>query len=86
MARESAQYAVYTMSLAAQVRGLGARNLVGNASIIGRNRPVRRLLGLAPNERVWGLVGLGFPAVRFKNKIRGRTIPLTWAEPDRQRR
>jgi nitroreductase len=38
---ESAQYALYTMSLYAQVKGLGCRNLVGNQMIVSVNGTAR---------------------------------------------
>ncbi len=75
---ESAQYALYTMSLVAQVRGLGCRNLVGNQAFFNANAAVRGVLGLARNERIFGLAGFGYPATKFRNKVEGRSIPISY--------
>ena len=67
------------MMLAAQVRGLGSRNLVGNQDIINGNRRVMARLGIRREERICGMLGLGYPAVELRNKVRGRSVPLDWA-------
>ncbi|HUI70977.1 MAG TPA: nitroreductase family protein [Spirochaetia bacterium] len=75
---ESAQYALYNISLAAQVAGLGCRNLVGNLMIFNRNREVRRALGLKQKERIFAIAGFGHPSVSFKNKVPGRKAKIQW--------
>ncbi|HVP19364.1 MAG TPA: hypothetical protein VMU36_10235, partial [Spirochaetia bacterium] len=75
---ESAQYALYTMSLFAQVKGLGCRNLVGNQSIFNGSREIRRLLGLKPSERFLAVAGFGHPAVKFRNKVLGKSMSIQW--------
>jgi hypothetical protein len=43
-----------------------------------RSRAARRLLGLKGYDRIFGALFLGYPAVRFKNKVEGRTFPIQW--------
>jgi NAD-dependent dihydropyrimidine dehydrogenase PreA subunit/nitroreductase len=78
LAAESAQYALYNMALYAQLKGLGCRNLVGNQMIFNRSRAVRARLGLHRRERIYGTLGLGYPAVKFRNKVQGRSMALCW--------
>ena len=78
LARDSAQYALYNAMLYAQAKGIGCRCLVGNQMIFNSSRAVRARLGLEKNERIYGTVGLGVPAVRFRNKVEGRTLPVRW--------
>jgi hypothetical protein len=82
LARESAQYALYNIMLYAQAKGIGCRNLVGNQMIFNGSKSVRERLGLEKNERFYGTVGLGIPAVRFQNKVEGRTLPVQWNDTD----
>jgi nitroreductase/NAD-dependent dihydropyrimidine dehydrogenase PreA subunit len=78
LARESAQYALYNIALYAQARGIGCRNLVGNQMILNGSRAVCERLGLGRHERLYGTAGLGVPAVRFRSKVEGRTLPIQW--------
>ena len=75
---ESAQYALYAMTLSAQVRGVACRNLVGNQMIFNRNREIRRGLGLKRHERIVAVAGFGWPAVHFKGKVLGKRMQLQW--------
>jgi hypothetical protein len=75
---ESAQYATYSMDLSAQTLGSGCRNLVGDQSILNRSRELRQGLRLKKSERIFGLLGVGYPGVRFVNKVEGRSLPLQW--------
>lgn len=75
---ESAQYALYNVDLYAQAKGLGCRNLVGNQMILNRNRAFKRLLGLQKRERIYGTILLGYPAVRFRNKVLGKQLRIQW--------
>ena len=75
---ESAQYALYTMTLCAQVTGVGCHNLVGNQVVFNRNRAIRKLLGLARHERMFAVMGLGYPSVRFRNKVAGKRLSIQW--------
>ena len=81
---ESAQYGLYNMDLYAQSRGIACRNLVGNQGMLNRVRSFRRAIGLERRERIFGVLTLGYPAVRFSNKVLGRSLPLQWnGEPAR---
>jgi nitroreductase len=75
---ESAQYALYNIDLYAQTCGLGCRNLVGNQIILNRSKSLRKLLKIRKDEKIFGTITLGYPAVRFKNKVVGKQIPIQW--------
>ncbi len=75
---ESAQYAAYNMNLFAQAKGLGCRNLAGNQAILNRNRALRQQLRLERSERIFGLLGVGYPDVEFVNKVEGRGLSVQW--------
>ena len=74
----SAQYALSNMTFYAQVKGI-ASCLWGNGPIfMDKNRAARRCLGLQKRERIFGALFLGYPAVRFRNKVEGKTLPIQW--------
>ncbi len=75
---ESAQYALYNMSLYAHVKGVGCRNLVGNQMIFNRSREIRRRLSLGRHERIFAVASFGYPAVRFRNKAIGKEMHVQW--------
>jgi NAD-dependent dihydropyrimidine dehydrogenase PreA subunit/nitroreductase len=75
---ESAQYVVYNMTLVAQAKGLGCRNLVGNQAILNRNTSFRKAVNLNRADRIFGLVGIGHPSVEYRNKVEGRRLPVQW--------
>lgn len=75
---ESAQYSLYNIDLYAQTCGLGCRNLVGNQMILNRSKSLRKLLKIAKDEKIFGTIALGYPAVRFKNKVIGKQMPIQW--------
>ena len=75
---ESAQYALYNIDLYAQSRGLACRNLVGNQMILNRNKEFRKLMGLNKYERISGLIILGYPAIKFRNKVIGKKMSIQW--------
>jgi NAD-dependent dihydropyrimidine dehydrogenase PreA subunit/nitroreductase len=75
---ESAQYALYNIDLYAQTRGIACRNLVGNQMIFNRNKKFRKLIGLDRNEKIFGTITMGIPAVKFINKITGKKIKIQW--------
>ncbi len=39
----------------------------------------RKRLGLQKHEHILAALDLGYPAVRFKNKVAGKTMPVVWA-------
>jgi len=79
-ARESAQYALYTVNLMAQSKGLACRNLVGNQGIINRSKSLRKIMSIGSNENIFGAMAIGYPDVFFKNKIPNRTVKIQWNE------
>jgi ferredoxin len=77
---ESAQYALYTMILYVQVQGIGSRINGGIPLVLNRNRAIRKRLGLGKWEHILAAVELGYPAVRFKNKVEGKRMSIQWNE------
>ena len=75
---ESAQYALYNINLYAQTKGLGCRNLVGNQGILNKNKSFRKRLGLKKNEHIRGMIGIGYPKFKFKNKVEGKKMSIQW--------
>jgi nitroreductase/NAD-dependent dihydropyrimidine dehydrogenase PreA subunit len=78
LARDSAQYALYNVMLYAQAKGFGCQCLVGNQMVFNGSKAVRKRLGIEKRERIYSTVGLGIPAVRFRNKVEGRILPIQW--------
>ena len=75
---ESAQYALYNIDLYAQTLRLGCRNLVGNQMILNRSKSLRKLLKIGKDEKIYGTIVLGYPAVKFRNKVVGKQMPIQW--------
>ncbi|MEI6751544.1 MAG: nitroreductase family protein [Paludibacter sp.] len=75
---ESAQYALYNIDLYAQTKGIGCRNLVGNQLILNGNKQFKKSVGINRDEKIYGTIALGFPAVRFRNKVTGKKIKIQW--------
>ncbi len=75
---ESAQYALYNIDLFAQTCGLGCRNLVGNQIILNRSNSLRKLIKIVKDEKIFATIALGYPAIRFKNKVIGKQMPIQW--------
>ena len=74
---ESAQYALYNIDLYARTRGLGCRNLVGNQMFLN-NRNFRKNIGLRKDERIYATMALGYPAIKFRNKVNGKKMSIQW--------
>ena len=74
----SAHYALYTMILYAQARGIASRIQSAGPITLDKNNAARRTLGLAKHERILAALDLGYPAVRFRNKVEGKTLPIQW--------
>jgi NAD-dependent dihydropyrimidine dehydrogenase PreA subunit len=75
---ESAQCALANMYYAAQVLGVASCLFGPGRIVLDRSASARRRLGLGPQERILGTLLLGWPAVRFRNRVRGRQLPLRW--------
>jgi nitroreductase/NAD-dependent dihydropyrimidine dehydrogenase PreA subunit len=78
LSEASAQYALANMMYYAQVRGVGTC-LWGNGPIfIDKNRAIRRQLGIRKTERIYGAMYMGYPAIKFSNRVLGKTLPVQW--------
>jgi nitroreductase/NAD-dependent dihydropyrimidine dehydrogenase PreA subunit len=78
LSEASTQYALYNMVLYAQAKGIGSC-LWGAAEILlDRNKAARKRLGLGKHEHILGALGLGYPAVKFVNKVGGKTLSIQW--------
>jgi NAD-dependent dihydropyrimidine dehydrogenase PreA subunit/nitroreductase len=75
---ESAQYALYNIDLFAQSKNIACRNLVGNQMILNGNKKFRNLIGLEKNEKIYGTITMGYPAIKFRNKVVGKHIKIQW--------
>jgi len=75
---ESAQYAIYNMNLLGMTRGVACRNLVGNQMIFNRNKALQCRLGIGKREKIFATMAVGWPALRFRNKVAEKKIPLSW--------
>ena len=73
---DSAQYALYNMILYAQVKGIGSCLWGPGRLSLNRSRATRERLGLDRHERIFGSMLLGYPAVKFKNRVEGKTLPI----------
>jgi len=78
LSNEIAQYALYNIDLYAQVKGLGCNNLVGSQGVINRDKRLKKQLGICKNERIYGMMSIGYPTVSFINKTEGRQMPVQW--------
>jgi len=78
---ESAQYALSNMTCYAQTKGLGSRLWGPGQLFYDRSKAVRQRLGLQKREHILGTVLLGYPAVKFRNKVQGKTLPIQWNGP-----
>jgi hypothetical protein len=68
----SAQAALDHVTFYAQVRGVGSCLWGAGEIVLDRNRAARERLGLQRQEH------MGYPAVRFVNKVEGRTMRTQW--------
>ena len=78
LAEASAQYALANMMYFAQVKGVGTC-LWGNAPLfLDKDRFTRRRLGIAKYERIYGALFMGYPGIKFSNKVNGKALPIQW--------
>jgi nitroreductase/NAD-dependent dihydropyrimidine dehydrogenase PreA subunit len=75
---ESAQYILYNMILLGMVKGIGSRLLVGNQMFLNRDRKLKNQLGISKKENIYGTLGIGYPSVKFRNKLSGRKFEIQW--------
>ncbi len=74
----SAQAALDLITLHAQTQGVGGCLWGAGRIALDRNRAARRHLDLQRDERILGVLLLGYPAVRFRNKVEGKVMPIRW--------
>jgi hypothetical protein len=67
------------MILYAQVKGIGSRISAAGVLTLDRNREVRKYLDLQRHEHILANLDLGYPMVRFRNKVEGKYMPVIWA-------
>jgi nitroreductase/NAD-dependent dihydropyrimidine dehydrogenase PreA subunit len=80
LSEASAQYALYNMILYAQAKGIGSCPWGNGPIFIDRNKAARERLGLQKHEHILGALVLGYPAVKFANKVEGKTLSIRWNE------
>jgi nitroreductase/NAD-dependent dihydropyrimidine dehydrogenase PreA subunit len=78
LSEASAQYALYNMILYAQAKGIGSCLWGSAPTFLDRSKAVRERLGLQKHEHILGALGLGYPAVKFRNKVEGKTLSIQW--------
>jgi NAD-dependent dihydropyrimidine dehydrogenase PreA subunit/nitroreductase len=78
LSEASAQYALHNMILYAQSKGIGSRINGGLPLTLDRSRRARKCLGVQKHEHMLAAVELGYPAVRFRNKVEGKAMSLAW--------
>jgi nitroreductase/Pyruvate/2-oxoacid:ferredoxin oxidoreductase delta subunit len=78
LAEASAQYALYNMILYARAKGIGSRINAAGSLALDRSRAARVRLGLRKREHILATVELGYPAVRFRNKVEGKRMSIQW--------
>ena len=74
----SDQAALDVMTLYAYVDGVGTCLWGAGLATLNRNRTARRALGLGRREHMLGALLLGYPAVRFSNRVEGRLWDVDW--------
>jgi Pyruvate/2-oxoacid:ferredoxin oxidoreductase delta subunit len=82
LSEASAQYALYNMILYAHTKGFGSRINGGITVTLNRSRSARKKLGLQKNECILGTLELGYPAVKFSNKVEGKSMSVHWYGSD----
>jgi ferredoxin len=82
---ESAQYSLANMIYYAQVKGIGSRLWGPGQIFYDRSRTIRKRLGLQKREHILGTVFLGYPAVKFGNKVQGKALPIQWNDGEHDR-
>ena len=76
--KTSAQYALYNMILFAQLKGVGSRISAAGLLTLDRSRAIRKYLKLQRHEHILANLDLGYPTVRFQNKVLGKHMPVMW--------
>jgi ferredoxin len=78
LAEASAQYALANMMYYAQIKGVGTC-LWGNAPLfLDKDKTTRQRLGLTKQMQIYGAFFMGYPKVKFSNKVNGKALPIQW--------
>jgi nitroreductase/NAD-dependent dihydropyrimidine dehydrogenase PreA subunit len=80
LSEASAQYALYNMILYAQTKKIGNRIKAAGSMTLDRSRKARKLLGLREHEHILGTLELGYPRIKFSNKVEGKKMAVQWCE------
>jgi nitroreductase len=78
LSEPSAQYVLYNMILYAQTKGIGSCLWANGPMFLDKNKAARERMSLHNNERIFGALLLGYPAVRFRNKVDGKRFGIQW--------
>ena len=76
----SAQAALDQMTFYGQVQGIGSCLWGAGVIVLDRNKVARERLGLRRREHILGILLLGYPAVKFANKVKGRMMDIEWID------
>jgi nitroreductase len=74
----SAQYALANMMYYAQIKGVGTCLWANGPLFIDKHRSSRQQLGINSNERIFGAMYMGYPAIKYSNTVNGKTIAVQW--------
>ena len=66
------------MMLYAQVKGIGSCLWGAGKISLDRSKAARERLGLKKHEHILGILLLGYPAVQFANKVKGKALSIQW--------
>ena len=78
LSEASAQYALANIMYYAQAKGVGS-HLSGNGQLFfDKDQSLRKRLGLQRGESIFGALFLGYPAIKFSNKVNGKQLPIQW--------
>ena len=78
LSEASAQYALYNMILYAQTKRIGSRIKAAGSVTLDKSWKARKRLGLRRHEHVLATVELGYPSVKFSNKVQGKRMLISW--------
>lgn len=54
------------------------RNLVGNQMFLNKAKSIRKILGLKKYEKIVGTMAVGYPTLKYRNKVEGKKINIHW--------
>jgi nitroreductase/NAD-dependent dihydropyrimidine dehydrogenase PreA subunit len=78
LSEASAQYALCNMIFYAQAKGIGSCPWGNGPTFLDRANAARKRLALQKHERILGALLLGYPEVKFANKMEGKTLSIQW--------